>query len=248
MNEYYQYLKSDIYKLRHSWFLGIHLLFPVFGAVLMLFYSRLSSGSELNKLAAFAQIIAIAYPFVISVVCQIIAEQELQAGHSQNILTLPSRNKAIFSKLTILLLAGLFSTAFSAVLFGIPFSYMTGIKLPVRFFAAISIVLWGSNVMLYGLHLILAFCFGRNLCLSIGVMGSLLSALLQTDLGTGLWYIIPYGLGVRFAESALAYLFHLQPVGTFENQIGILFCTVVTFGTIVLTAFWFSRYSGTSSD
>lgn len=102
--------------------------------------------------------------------------------------------------------------------------------------------------MLYGLHLILAFRFGRNLCLSIGVMGSLLSALLQTDLGTGLWYIIPYGLGVRFAESALAYLFHLQPVGTFENQIGILFCTIVTFGTIGLTAFWFSRYSGTSSD
>ena len=84
MSEYYQYLKSDIYKLRHSWFLGIHLLFPVLGAALMLFYSRLSSGSELNKLAAFAQIIAIAYPFVISVVCQIIAEQELQAGHFQN--------------------------------------------------------------------------------------------------------------------------------------------------------------------
>ena len=46
MSEYYQYLKSDIYKLRHSWFLGVHLLFPVFGAVLMLFYSRLSSGSR----------------------------------------------------------------------------------------------------------------------------------------------------------------------------------------------------------
>ena len=237
MSEYYRYLKSDIYKLRHSWFMGIHLLFPVFGAALMLLYSHLSSVSELNKLAAFAQITAIAYPFVISVVCQIVAEQELQAGHSQNILTLP-----------ILFLAGLFSTALCAVLFGVPFSYMTGIELPVRFFVIISIVLWGSNVMLYGLHLILAFRFGRNLCISIGVVGSLLSALLQTGLGTGLWYMIPYGLGVRFAESALAYLFHLQPVGTFENRIGIIFCTVVTFGTIGLAAFWFSRYSGTSSD
>ena len=46
MSEYYQYLKSDIYKLKHSWFLGIHLLFPVLGAVLMLFYSRLSSGNN----------------------------------------------------------------------------------------------------------------------------------------------------------------------------------------------------------
>lgn len=76
MDEYCRYLKSDVYKLWHSWFFVIHLLFPVFGATLMLIYSRLSSNSELNKLVAFAQIIAIAFPFVISVVCQIVAEQE----------------------------------------------------------------------------------------------------------------------------------------------------------------------------
>ena len=72
MDEYCRYLKSDVYKLRRSWFFVIHLLFPVFGAALMLIYSRLSSSSELNKLAAFTQIIAIAFPFVISVVCQIV--------------------------------------------------------------------------------------------------------------------------------------------------------------------------------
>ena len=82
MSEYYRYLKSDIYKLRHSWFLGIHLLFPVLGSTLMLLYSHLSSGSELNKLAAFAQIIAIAYPFVISVVCQLI---QFAAGRQMGI-------------------------------------------------------------------------------------------------------------------------------------------------------------------
>ena len=248
MNEYCQYLKSDIYKLQHSWFFWVHLLFPVLGAALILLYSRLSSGSELNKLAAFTQIIAIVFPFVVSIVCQIVAEQEVQAGRFQNMLTLPSRSKAIFSKLAILLLAGLFSTALSTVLFGVLFSYMTGTKLPIGFFVLIPIVLWGSNVMMYGLHLILAFCFGRNLGISIGVIGSLLSALFQTGLGTGLWYIIPYGHGVRFAESALAYLFDLPPAGNLENQIGIISCTVFTCGTIGLIAFWFSRYSGTSSD
>lgn len=248
MNEYGRYLKSDIYKLTRSSFWGIHLLFPVLGAVLMLLDTHLTSGSELDQLSAFAQIIAIAFPFVISVVCQIAAEQELQAGRFQNMLTLPSRKKAIFSKLAILLFAGLFSVALSTVLFGVPFSYLTGMKLSAGFFAVISMVLWASNVMLYGLHLILAFRFGKNVGISIGVIGSLLSALMQTGLGDGLWYIVPYGLGVRFAESALTYLFHLQPVGTFENRIGIMFCTVVTFGTISLTAFWFSRYNGTSSD
>lgn len=248
MDEYYRYLKSDIYKLRHSWFFGVHLLFPVLGAILILLYSHLSSSSELNKLAAFTQIIAIAFPFVISIVCQTVADQELQAGHFQNMLTLPSRSKAIFSKLAILLLAGLFSASLSTVLFGVPFSYMTGTKLPVGFFVLIPIVLWISNVMMYGLHLILAFRFGRNFGISIGVIGSLLSALLQTGLGTGLWYVIPYGLGVHFAESTLTYLFNLPPMGNIKNQIEIIFCTVVTCGIIGLITFWFSRYSGTSSD
>lgn len=248
MNEYCQYLKSDIYKLQHSWFFSVQLFFPVLGAALMLFYSHLSSSSELNKLETFTQIIAIAFPFVVSIVCQIVAEQEVQAGRFQNMLTLPSRSKAIFSKLAILLLSGLFSTVLGTVLFGVTFSCMTGTKLPAGFFILIPIVLWISNVMMYGLHLILAFRFGRNFGISIGVIGSLLSALLQTGLGTGLWYIIPYGLGVRFAESALAYLFDLPSAGNIENQIGIIFCIVVTCGIIGLIAFWFSRYSGTSSD
>lgn len=248
MNEYWRYLKSDIYKLRRSWFFWVHLLFPVLGAALMLLYSRLSSGSELNQLAAFTQMIAIVFPFAISIVCQIAAEQELQAGHVQNILTLPSRSKAIFSKLAILLLAGLFSAVLSTVLFGVTFSCMTGAELPVGFFIFIPIVLWVSNVMLYGLHLILAFRFGRNFGISIGVIESLLSALLQTGLGDGRWYVIPYGLGVRFAENTLICIFRLSSTENAEIHMGIVFCILATCSIIGMVTFWFSRYSGTSSD
>ena len=187
MDEYCRYLKSDIYKLWRSWFFVIHLLFPMIGAALMLVYSCFSSSSELNKLDAFTQIIAVAFPFVISVVCQIVTDQELQAGHFQNMLTLSSREKAIFSKFAILLLSGLLSVILSTALFGVLFSYIMGTKLPVGFFVFIPIVLWVSNIMIYGLHLILAFQFGRNFGISIGVVGSLLSALLLTGLGTGLW-------------------------------------------------------------
>lgn len=252
MNEYCRYLKSDIYKLRHSWFFTIHLLFPVLGAALMLLDSHLSSRDELNKLAGFAQIIAMAFPFVISIVCQIVAEQELQAGNFQNILTLPSRKKAFFSKLGILLTSGLFSVALSAVLFGVPFSYFTGIKLSWGFFIFIPVVLWASNVMIYGLHLLLAFRFGRNFGISMGVIGSLLSALLQTGLGDGRWYVIPYGLGVRFAENILLYIFHLSSTADAEYYaeiyIGIVFCILVTGGIMGIVTFWISRYSGTSSE
>ena len=248
MNEYCRYLKSDIYKLRHSCFFAIHLLLPVLGAALMLLYSLISSDSGLSKLSAFTQILAIAFPFVISIVCQVVAEQELQAGHFQNMLTLKSRQKAVFSKLAILLLSGLFSATFVTVLFGAAYSYITETKLPAGFFVFIPIVLWGSNVMIYGLHLNLAFSFGRSFGIGIGVMGSLLSALLQTGLGAGIWYVIPYGLGVRFADAALTYLFHFPSAANPEILTGIIFCITVTCGIIGLTAFWFSRYGGTYSE
>ena len=248
MSEYCRYIKSDIYKLWHSWYFAVHLLFSVLGAALMLFYSKISSDSGLNKLAAFTQIIAVAFPFAISIVCQVVAEQELQAGHFQNMLTLPSRIKAVFSKLSILLISGLFSAVLSTVLFALPFSLVTGTKLSAGFFVLIPIVLWASNIMMYGLHLILAFRFGTNFGISIGVIGSLLSALLQTSLGAGIWYVIPYGLGIHFTESALTYLFDLPFMTDSEIRIGIIYCIVVTCGIIGLTIFWFSRYGGTYSE
>ena len=79
MTEYFRYLKSDLYKLRRCAFFPAHLLFSLCGAALMLVYAGISGSSDSNKLAAFAQIHAIAYPFVISIVCQITADQEMRA-------------------------------------------------------------------------------------------------------------------------------------------------------------------------
>lgn len=248
MREFSRYLRSDFYKLRHSWFFPVHLIFPICGAALMLLYAKFSNSSDLNKLAAFSQIIALAYPFAVSVVCQMSADQEMRAGRAQNMLTLPRRGTAILSKFTILVLSGLLATMLCAILFGCLFSVLTGLRLPAGFFIALPAALWGSSLMLYGLHLILAFRFGRNVGISVGAVGSLLSALLQTGLGTGVWYVIPYGLGVRFAERTLAELFHLPAEGSSELQIGIGFCICATCVMIGVMMLWCSRYSGTHTD
>lgn len=248
MTEYFHYLKSDWYKLRHTSFFLLHLLFPVCGAVLMLLYAHFSGSSDLNKLAAFAQILALAYPFVISIVCQVAADQEMRAGHFQNMLTQPSRVKAIVSKFTWLTLSGFIAIVISTVIFGILFSFVTGSNVPIGFFIVIPLVLWGSNILLYGFHTILAFRFGRNLGISVGAVGSLLSALLQTGLGAGIWYVVPYGWGIRFSESALAWLFHVPAVEMAEIQFGVLFCILCTCVIIIGMITWFSRYSGIHTE
>ena len=248
MTEYFRCLKSDFYKLRHCAFFPVHLLFSLCGAALMLVYAGISVSSDSNKVAAFAQIHAMAYPFVISIVCQIAADQEMRAGHFQNLLTRTSRTKEILSKMTWLFLAGLAAVVISAVLFGGLFPLVTGAQLPVGFFPAIPLELWASNLFLYGLHLFLAVRFGRNLGISVGAAGSLLSALMQTGLGAGIWYVLPYGWGVRFSESVVAWLFHLPTANQSDLQAGILYGAVISCVIIIGCIVWFSRYNGAHTE
>ena len=248
MTEYFRCLKSDFYKLRRCAFFPAHLLFSLCGAALMLIYAGISGSSDSNKLAAFAQIHAIAYPFVVSIVCQIAADQEMRAGHFQNLLTRTSRMKGILSKLTWLFLAGLAAVVISAMLFCSLFPFVTGTQTPAGFFLAIPLVLWASNLFLYGLHLFLAIRFGRNLGISVGAVGSLLSALMQTGLGAGIWHEIPYGWSVRFSESAVAGLFHLPAANQSDLQAGILYGTVISCVIIIGCIVWFSRYSGAQTE
>lgn len=173
-------IHSELLKMRHTFSMKLVFLAPL--VILLLGY--LLSGSYV-QLSAYNWWYSMILPIVVSLCSASMIVREEKNG-MQNIICLPVRFDKIWlgktEALVILLLAGLFSAALSTVLFGVPFSYMTGTQLPVRFFVLIPIVLWVSNIMMYGLHLILAFRFGRNFGISIGVIGSLLSALLQTSL------------------------------------------------------------------
>ena len=248
MANYIRYLKSDLYKLHHSCFFLLHIVFAVCGAAMMLLYASISKSNDVNKLAAYFQIMAVAFPFAIGIVCYVATDQEAKAGHFQNVLTLPHRKKAALSKLTILLATGLFATVLSSVLFGALFPLTGGTtKVPIGFYTVIPLILWGSNILLYGVHFVLAHRFGKNLGIGFGVFGSLLSAILQTGLGTGIWFVIPYGWGVRFSSYALETTFGLISPDRIGLNFGIIFWTASTCAIIGIVILWFSRYSGGQS-
>lgn len=245
MGEQFRYIKSDLCKLRHSPFIMVHLGFSICGAGSVIIYALFSKSSEVNKVAAFFQIVSIAFPFAIGIVCQIIAEQKAKAGNFQNILTLPHRTKSMMSKLFILLLFGLLSAILSTALFG-AFFLLAGVAFafPSEIIILIPAIIWASNIFVYVFQYLIALRFGGNICIAVGVMGSLLSALLQTGLGTGIWFIIPYGLGIRFSEFALKRVLSLEaPIGL-EIKIGVMFCVLATSVIMGAILFWFSRYDG----
>ncbi len=245
MIESVRYIKSDLYKLRHSEFFWLHIIFPICGAGLILLYSTLTHISVENKVAAFFQILAMAYPFVISIVCEIVSEQEMSAGNCQNILTLPCRRKVINTKLVILLSFGFFSVMLSSVLYAL-LLLITEIEksLPLSAFLIPALVLWGSGIVFYALYLLLAFQFGRNVCIGVGVLGSLLTALMQTGLGTGLWYVIPYGISIRLTECSFASVMGLSTRINKEIEIAVV-CDIILVAVLLITLVaWFSNYSG----
>lgn len=245
MNEWFRYLRSDFYKLWRSPFMILHIGFPVCGAGSMAFYALFSKSNEVSKLAAFFQILAIVFPFAIGIACQIVTEQEAKAGNFQNVLTLPHRIQSILSKLSLLLLFGWLSAIIAAVLSGVFFS-LTGVTHALSFEVIVWIptIIWGSNLWVYGFQYLAALRFGGNFCIAAGAVGSLLSALLQTGLGTDIWFLIPYGFGVRFSEFALKRALGLTAVMDSEIKMGVLFCSLATSVIMGVVVFWFSRYEG----
>lgn len=245
MIELYHYIKSDFYKLRNSSFFLVHMLFPILGVGFVLLYAMVASVRDINKIAVFFQIFAIAYPFVISIVCEITAEQEIKAGQCQNILTLHSKTKAILSKYLLLIVFGLLAVLFSLLLLVVLLP-MTGTKLSLTFPALLfpTMILWGSNMLLYVIYLILAFQLGKTVCIGVGAVGSLLAALLQTGLGTGLWFVIPYGFGVRLANYAFQFTTQVLNTISTELKFGIGMCGGMTVLFVIILLVWFSRYGG----
>lgn len=64
MIELWYYVKSDFFKLRNSSFFWAHILFPISGAALVLLYAVFAAVSDINKIAVFFQLFAIAYPLL----------------------------------------------------------------------------------------------------------------------------------------------------------------------------------------
>ena len=82
----------------------------------------------------------------------------------------------------------------------------------------------------------------RQLCfLRIGC------TLVWASLGTVIWFVIPYGWGVRFSSYALETTFGLISPDRIGLNFGIIFCTASTCAIIGIVILWFSRYSGSQS-
>ncbi|WP_068784108.1 lantibiotic immunity ABC transporter MutG family permease subunit [Paenibacillus phocaensis] len=247
---YFRSLRSELIKLRRQPMLWVHLLVPLAGIGIFLGYYAYTPFLPASKVSGYLQVLAIAYPTLIGMVCAIATDQEAAAGRYQQLLTLPSRLVPLASKLTLLLILGLGSTLLAAAGFGAGFLYLLNQPLySLEFYVKAAGILFGSCIFLYALHLYVSLRFGKAASIGLGILGSLIAALLLTGLGDRNWIYIPYAWAARFITLWMQYGSTGVRAIPAEQWAwpGILCCLSGTVAIMVLLGGWFRRWEGKKS-
>lgn len=247
MGAFVRYLHSDFLKIKRRPILWIHILVPIVGIafflILDIFHQTPGSGSTAGGVLGG---VACAFPMLIGVVCSMAAEQESEAGNFQSLLTFRSKLIPFFSMSAMLLILGLGSALLTSFGFEATFAVVRH-QTPYGpdFYLWGTLLVYVSNIFIYIFHLFLSLRFNKAVSIGIGIVESMLSCLLITGLGDGIWVLIPCAWGLRFLK-----VFEyggVAPVG-YGLKVGIAFCCIGTALMCLFACIWFSRWEGKKTE
>lgn len=206
MQNFINHIKVDFYKFYHSKIIKSHFTIAVLAMISFLLYYTISSYSELEKVKVYIQIISMSFPLVISIIVNMVYEQEEECGGFQYFLMTPNKKYlSHLSKLISILILGFVSTLIAILGFGIIFYFMGNQSIELDFYFKESIIIFGSNILLYMIQYLVVFSLGKGASIGIGMIGSLISALMLTGIGDGIWRIIPWGYSMRLSYYFVLY-------------------------------------------
>ncbi|MPQ43522.1 lantibiotic immunity ABC transporter MutG family permease subunit [Clostridium tarantellae] len=206
MRYYGKYLKIDFYKALHSKIILSHFVIPILGLVMMLSYYTLVSWSESEKILLYIQVVSMTFPLVISIVINMVYEQEEKCGRFQYFLTIPNKKYIPHvSKLFLLIILGLISTSISILGFGLIFKYMGNSSIDLWVYLKEVGIAFISNIPIYMIQYLVVFSFGKGASIALGITGSLICALMITGIGDGVWFVLPWGYSIRLSSYLFQY-------------------------------------------
>ncbi len=247
---FYRNLQADLYRFCRSPLLLLHLIVPILGFSLFLWYDSFCAWSTVDKLSGYIQILSIAFPVLLGIITSMLADSHQAAGGFYDLLATPSpKYLPHLSKLTLLILSGMFSSLLALLGFGIGFHILGFAPFDGAFYFATALLLLLSVLPLYLLHYLTAFLFGKGVSLSLGVAGSLLSALLLTGLGDGLWSFLPWGIAARFSQGLLLHQLIGIDFWAIDGMIqGVIMIVIFCFLFFAALLFCFSRWEGRKAE
>lgn len=235
-------LKAEWQKCRHSALCYIHLVIPVIGALIFAAYYQGVNWSATEKVTAYLEILAVAFPFLIGIIVGLVIQTEAQAGGFQVMLgVIPSRSATYIGKVCFLFLC-----AFVAVAFVLGVFVIFVRVAPVVLYCKAGGLLLFTALPIYLMHMLVGLHYGKGASLGLGIVGSLVAALMITGMGDTIWNYVPWGWGVR----AMDYLIlawdkpdlYVQIQGDFRRGMWITFVAICCLLSISLL--WFGRWEG----
>ncbi len=242
-------LHADFIKIKRRPVLWIHLFVPVAGILFVLLESVLTKSSPGSDALTCLGLIGAAFPILIGVVCSMIADQEAEAGSFQELLTAPSRPTPFLSLAVLLLLLGFGAELVTTFGFeAVSALFLHRAAFGPNYYWSGALFLFGCNIFLYFLHLFLSLRFNKGVSIGVGIFESLLSALLMTGLGEGIWPVIPCAWGLHFLR-----YFGMQAGGAVLPaasgfQLGAAACVVETVLMILFALLWCQRWEGKKTE
>ncbi|MGL4739892.1 MAG: lantibiotic immunity ABC transporter MutG family permease subunit [Sarcina sp.] len=206
MISFKNYIKADIYKFYHSKLILLHILVPIIGIIGFILYSKIYMVGDIRNLFTYIELITIIFPLIIAIIINNLYEQEEEGGSFQYFLTVPeNKYKAHLSKIIITLFLGLISTLMTFLVIGLIYFFEGYKDLSLETFIFEGIILFGSNIIFYLMEYLIVFFFGKVPTLTLGVIGTLLTALMATGLGDIIWPYSIFGYGIRNSIYFLSY-------------------------------------------
>ena len=237
-------LHADLLKMKGLPILLAHILIPVIISGLFLVYYSFSVWSENTKIIAFYQVVGAGFPVLIGMFTASIMEQEQNAGVCQNLLTLRKKTVVFLSKVILLLTFSLFSVLLTAVTFGFGFYKILGCStVSIVTYMMAAFIMWCGSIPLYIWQTFLAFQFGKGVSIGTGIISTLVSALMLTDLGMFVWKYIPVSWTARIPYTYLQIALGESGTVNEMKSVILIFC-VFTVVSMVYYLFWAFHWEG----
>lgn len=247
MGAFIRCLQSEFYKFRRSLLFSIHLGVPVIAASLFLFYFWAVERRAESQITGYIQLIAVAFPLMAATVLSISLDQEAKAGDYQGLFLSPmAKPGSHLAKLSTLWIWGGIASTLTVLGFGLVYLRLGRGGLTAADYTFMALLFWITSLPYYLMTYLIDLSLGRDAAVASGLVGSLLSALLLTGLGDGLWGNLPWGIPVRCATIFLEAMFQTKEgtsLGLLTNYgWSFLFTTLLLFGIFILyTGRWESK-------
>lgn len=239
-------IKSEIYKIEHTWLPWIHIVLPI--AYSSLFYlasktTGLKNFEESDIIQTYFILLGAVIPIILSFITSKVVDMEISAGKFQMLLsTTKSRTKAYIGKLIVLELGFVSTLTLAIIIFAILSGYQNILDWVIEFFLIVI-----SSFSLYMIHLWVSIILSSGASIGLGFLETMVNLLSLTVIGDSIWYFLPCTWASRLPAMYIT-MSKVSDWSYFYKELRLwsfvaLFIILILF---VSSLVWFNKWDGKS--